>query len=85
MLRWGDDANHSYVTGVFSKLRNACQNGIDHSDHRAGKYEPKITAHELDGNELRILVKNKAQAIEMLEEIGSLVKEEDAEQDTSPR
>lgn len=48
MCRWGSNENHSYFSGVFTSLKQALAEGIQHAQFRGGKYEPYITMTELD-------------------------------------
>lgn len=48
MNRYGSDENHSYVSGVFTSLRQALESGVSHAEYRAYKYEPDIVMTNVD-------------------------------------
>jgi len=52
MLRWGDPENHHYLIGVYSDFQKALAAGIEEERYRGGcgKYEPRISECEVDGD-----------------------------------
>lgn len=50
MNRWGDEEQHHYCVGIYTSLRQALLDGIDHSEYRGGKYDPFITMMEVNKN-----------------------------------
>ena len=48
MLRWGDVETHHYMVGVYSTYAQAEIAGDVEKTWRAGKYEPRIVAFDLD-------------------------------------
>ena len=69
MYRWGDTENHSYVTGVYTNLKQALLGGIEHMQYRGGKYEPYITMLEIDKNTTHNhICTNKEEALILLRE-----------------
>jgi len=51
-LRWGDNENHSYNVGVYSKLGGAMDAADGHSIYRGGKYECIVEEIEMDRGHL---------------------------------
>lgn len=48
MLRNGTREEHSYNSGLYSCLADACIEGIEHENCRAGKYEMRIELGTVD-------------------------------------
>lgn len=70
MCRWASSENHSYVSGVYSTLKMALKEGIEHAEFRAGKYEPKIYMTTLDTSVTHnILCDNLTEALKLYEEL----------------
>lgn len=42
MCRYGSNELHSYVSGAYTSLKRALEEGLSHSLYRAGKYEPTV-------------------------------------------
>jgi hypothetical protein len=52
MLRHGNNEGHHYIIGAYTDLAKAYIEGLEHKQHRGGKYEPFIQETIVDGDEL---------------------------------
>jgi len=80
-LRWGGEESHHYVIGVYSNLREAVKDGIEHHDYRGGcgKYQPRIIQTKIDSNEHNTMVHNIEQAHALMDVLISPVSESELE------
>lgn len=52
MERWGDNEEHSYLIGLYSKIEDAVIEGLSHQIWRDNKYIPKIHRCVIDSTDL---------------------------------
>jgi len=46
--RWGEQSNHSYLLGVYTKKHAALVAGDEHREYRGGKYECEVIEADVE-------------------------------------